>query len=58
MNKHIKPQNTIHAFSKGKEEGHTDPVLTEQYLMECESQLVQKQHFLKILALSFHTFLL
>ena len=58
MNKHIKPQNTIHAFIKGKEEGHTDPVLTEQYLMECESQLVQKQQFLKILALSFHNFLL
>ena len=58
MNKHIKPQNTIHTFRKGKEEGRTDPVLTEQYLMERESQLVQKQQFLKIMALSFHNFLL
>ena len=58
MNKHTSPREIIHTFSVGKDERHTNPVSTEQYFIEREAQLVQKQQFLKIMALSFHNFLL
>ena len=58
MNKHISPREIIHTFSEGKDERHTNPASTEQYLIQRESQLLQKQQFLKIMALSFHNFLL
>ena len=44
----------IHTFSEGKDERHTNSVSKEQYLIECENQLVRQRQFLKIMALGFH----
>ena len=57
MNKHTSQLGTIRPFIEGQDERHTNPVSKEQFLIECEKQLVRQQQFLKIMALSFHKFL-
>ena len=57
MNKDTSQGEIIHTFSEGKDERHTNSVSKEQYLIECENQLVRQRQFLKIMVLSFHKFL-
>tara|TARA_Y100001958_G_C20908582_1_gene327668 strand:+ start:113 stop:475 length:363 start_codon:yes stop_codon:yes gene_type:complete len=54
MNKQTSQLGILHTFREGEDELHTNPVFAEQYFIEREAQLVQKQQFLKIVALSFH----
>ena len=57
MNKHKSQLGILHTFREGEDELHTNPVSKEQFLIECEKQLVRQQQILKIMALSFHKFL-
>ena len=58
MNKHIGQPKIIYLSSNRQNEGDTNYVLWEKYFIESEKQLVRQQQFLKIMALSFHNFLM
>ncbi len=57
MDRHTSQWGILHTFRDVEDELHTNPVSKEQYLIECENQLVRQWQFLKIMTLSFHKFL-
>ena len=58
MNKHISEPKISHLSSNRENEDDTNYVPREKYFIESEKQLVRQQQFLKIMALSFHNFLI
>ena len=58
MNKHTSQRGISNNPRGGKNEQQSNSVSEEQYLVDYEKQLVRQQQFLKIMALSFHNFLI